>query len=76
MLEEACVRLCRLARTDGAEPGETEVVVEMVQHWLPVPGDGTMVVLAGSSPCLHAADELGRAFNAIAQSVEFVAIAG
>jgi hypothetical protein len=65
------VRLVRLARTDGAEPGETEVAVEMVQHWLPVPGEGTMVVLAGSTPCLHVADELGEAFDTIARSVEF-----
>lgn len=65
------VRLARLARTDGAGPGEMEVVVEMVQHWLPVPGAGTIVVLAGSSPCLHAAEELAQTFDAIAGSVAF-----
>lgn len=70
------VRLTRLARTDGAEPGDTEVVVEMVQHWLPVPGGSTMVVLAGSSPCLHIADELAQAFDTIARSVEFQAMPG
>jgi hypothetical protein len=70
------VRLGRLARTDGADPGETEVVVEMVQHWLPVPGEATMVVLAGSSPCLHAADELALAFDSIARSVAFQTVAG
>jgi hypothetical protein len=67
------VRLTRLARTAGAEPGDTEVVVEMVQHWLPVPGLETIVVLVGSSPSLHAADELALAFDTIAQSVQFTA---
>ena len=70
------VRLCRLARTDGADSRETEVVVEMVQHWMPDPGHETMVVLAGSSPSLHAADELARAFDTIARSVEFHMIPG
>ena len=65
------VRLCRLARTDGAEPGETEVAVEMVQHWLPVAGEGAMIVLAGSTPCLHVADELATAFDTIARSMAF-----
>jgi hypothetical protein len=70
------VRLRRLARTDGAEPGDTEVVVEMVQHWLPVPGGETMVILAGSSPSLHAADELALAFDMVARSIAFRAIPG
>jgi len=70
------VRLRRLSRTDGAEPGGSEVAVEMVQHWLPVPGEGTIVILAGSTPCLHVADELGEAFDAIARSVGFRALPG
>ena len=65
------VRLGRLARTDGAEQGESEVAVDMVQHWLPVAGEPTLLVLAGSTPCLHAADELEAAFDSIARSVEF-----
>lgn len=70
------VRLSRLARTDGAEAGETEVAVGMVQHWVPIPGQGTMIVLAGSTPCLHAADELASAFDSIARSVELHAVPG
>jgi hypothetical protein len=68
------VRLRRLARTGGAGPGEAEVAVEMVQHWLPVPGGDTIVVLAASTPCLHVADELADAFDAIARSVELVGV--
>ncbi len=64
------VRLARLARTDGADQGESEVVVDMVQHWLPVAGQPTLLVLAGSTPCLHAADVLEAAFDSIARSVE------
>ena len=70
------VRLARLARTDGAEPGESEVAVEMVQHWLPVPGETTMIVLAGSTPCLHVAEELAEAFDTIARSVGFRTVPG
>jgi hypothetical protein len=32
-----------------------------------------MVVLAGSSPSLHAADQLALTFDSIAHSVQFVA---
>jgi hypothetical protein len=66
------VRLRRLVRTDVAGPDEGDVAVEMVQHWLPVPGGETMVVLAASTPCLHVAAELADAFDAIASSVEWV----
>lgn len=65
------VRLARLARTDAADPGESEVAVGMVQHWLAVSGQPTLLVLAGSTPCLHAADELEAVFDAIARSVQF-----
>jgi hypothetical protein len=30
-----------------------------------------MVVLVGSTPCLHVADEFAEAFDTIARSVEF-----
>ena len=64
------VRLGRLARTDGAEPGKSEVAVAMVQHWLPVAGAAVTAVLAGTTPCLHIADELADVFDSIARSVE------
>jgi hypothetical protein len=47
------------------------VAVEMIQHWVPVPGRDTMVILAGSTPCLHVADELADAFDGIARSMAF-----
>jgi hypothetical protein len=68
------VRLVRLGRTDGAGPGESEVVVLMVQHWLPIPGEATMLVLEGSTPCLHAADELEAAFDRVARSLAFESV--
>jgi hypothetical protein len=68
------VRLARLARTDCAGPGQSEVAVDMVQHWLPVAGQPTLLVLAGSTPCLHAADELEATFDSIARSVVFESV--
>jgi len=65
------VRLRRLTRTTGAGPGEGELVVDTVQHWVPVPGGRTIVVLAGSTPCLDVADELAEAFDAIAATLRF-----
>jgi hypothetical protein len=65
------VRLRRLTRTDGAEPGEGELVVDTVQHWVPVPGGSAILVLVGSTPCLDVADELAATFDAIADTVTF-----
>jgi hypothetical protein len=65
------VRLRRLTRTDGAEAGEGELVVDTVQHWVPVPGGSAILVLVGSTPCLDVADELAATFDAIADTVTF-----
>jgi hypothetical protein len=65
------VRLRRLTRTDGAEPGQAELVVDMVQHWVPVPGGRAVLVLVGSTPCLDVADELAATFDAIAETLVF-----
>lgn len=65
------VRLRRLTRTNGAGPGEGELVVDTVQHWVPVRGGRTILVLAGSTPCLDVADELAEAFDAIAATLRF-----
>lgn len=64
------VRLRRLARTDAATPGEPDVIVDMVQHWIPVPGGTKILVLAGSTPCLAIADDLARTLDAMAATLE------
>ena len=64
------VRLRRLTRTGDANPGEPEMAVEMVQHWVPVPGGTETVVLAGETPCVAVADDLAEVFDAIAGSLE------
>jgi hypothetical protein len=64
------VRLRRLTRTGDAEPGEPEMAVDMVQHWVPVPGGPETVVLAGETPCVAVADDLAAVFDAIAESLE------
>lgn len=65
------VRLRRLTRTDGAEPGEAELVVDTVQHWVPIPGAGIILVLVGSTPCFDVAEELAATFDAIAETLAF-----
>jgi hypothetical protein len=64
------VKVRRLARTDAATPDEPDIIVDMVQHWIPVPGGTEILVLAGSTPCLAVADDLARTFDAIAATVE------
>jgi hypothetical protein len=66
------VRLRRLTRTGDAEPGEPEMAVDMVQHWIPVPGGNETVVLAADTPCVAVADDLADVFDTIAGSLEFV----
>ena len=69
------VRLRRVACTDAATPGEPDVLVDMVQHWIPVPGGTEILVLAGSTPCLAVADDLAQTFDAIAALVELASTA-
>ena len=64
------VRLRRTTRTGDAEPGDPEMAVEMVQHWIPVRGGTETVILAGETPCVAIADDLAEVFDAIAGSLE------
>jgi hypothetical protein len=64
------VRLHRLARTDVATLGEPDVIVDVVQHWVPVPGGTEILVLAGSTPCLAIADDLSRTFDTMAATLK------
>ncbi|HVW33738.1 MAG TPA: hypothetical protein VHL53_14470 [Acidimicrobiia bacterium] len=64
------VRLRRLSRTGDADPGEPEMAVDMVQHWVPVPGGTETVILAGETPCVAVSDDLASVFDAIAGSLE------
>jgi hypothetical protein len=70
------VRLRALTRTDegGGEPDE--VLIDLVQHWVPVPGHRAMIVLSGTTPCLDLADDLAAVFDGIAESLEFSDVAG
>jgi len=63
------VRLKRVARTDTAGSGESEGVVGMVPRWVPLRDEEALLVLAGSTPCLVAADELETVFDSVARSV-------
>ena len=63
------VRLRRLTRTGDADPGEPEMAVDMVQHWIPVPGGAETVILAAETPCVAVADGLAGVFDAIAVSL-------
>jgi len=72
----AAVRLRRLTRTDGAGPGEAELAVDTVQHWVPVPRGSAILVLVGSTPCLDVADELAVTFDAMAATLRFDAEPG
>ena len=60
-----------MTRTGDADPGQPEMAVDMVQHWIPVPGGTETVILAAETPCVAVADDLAEAFDAIAASLEF-----
>jgi hypothetical protein len=66
------VRLRRLTRTGDADPGEPEMAVDMVQHWIPVPGGSETVILAAETPCVAVGDDLAGVFDSIAASLELL----
>jgi len=68
------VRLHRLTRTGDGDPGEPEMAVDMVQHWIPVPGGTETLVLAAETPCVAVAEELGEVFDGIAGSLELIGL--
>lgn len=47
-------------------------MLDVVQHWVPVPGQPVVVVVNCSTPCLALGDELAGLFEAIARSLEFL----
>jgi hypothetical protein len=70
------VRLRTLTRTDEGVGHGDEVLVDLVQHWVPVPGHAAMVVLSGTTPCLDVADDLAAVFDRMAETLRFSDFAG
>ena len=63
------VRLRVLTRMPS-EDDEPALVLEMVQHWLPVPDAGHNLIVSCITPCIVYGDELAAVFDSIAQSLE------
>lgn len=65
------VRLRLLTATEGP-PDEPSVVLDAIQHWIPVPGcPGEAAVVSSSTPCLDVGDALATLSDEIAISVRF-----
>ena len=63
------VRLRLLTQTDPDPDGST-IALDVVQHWVPVPGFPDTVLISATTPNLVFADELVEAFDAIAATLE------
>lgn len=63
------VRLRMLTETDRDEHGDT-LALDVIEHWLPVPGHPDSIIVSASTPNLALADDLAESFDWIAQNVE------
>jgi len=63
------VRLRVMTQTPPGR-GETGLVVEMVQYWLPVPDAAHSLIVSCTTPCLVYGDELTGVFDSIAATLE------
>ena len=61
----------RAVRRSGGDDGDAELLVEVVEHWVPIPDTSDVLVLRGSTPCLDVAEELAEVFDQIAGMLEF-----
>lgn len=59
----------RALRRSGADDDGSDLLIDVVEHWIPVPGTADVLVLKGSTPCLDVGDELAAAFDEIAGSL-------
>ena len=64
----------RALRRSGSGDDDTDLLVDVVEHWIPVPGTTDVLVLQGSTPCLDIADELAEVFDRIAGTLEFTSV--
>ncbi|HWC14901.1 MAG TPA: hypothetical protein VG929_09935 [Actinomycetota bacterium] len=64
------VRLRVLAETEADAKGDT-IALDVVQHWVPVPERAEMIVISSSTPNLVFADDIVKAFDAVAETLEF-----
>ena len=63
------VRALRSSGQDGSR--DAELLVDVVEHWVPVPGHSDVLLLRGSTPCLDVADVMADVFDQIAGTLEF-----
>ena len=61
----------RCVRRSGPDD---DLLVDVVEHWVPVPGHSDVLLLRGSTPCLDVADELADVFDAIAGTLKFTSV--
>lgn len=64
------VRMRLLTQTEADPKGDT-IALDVVQHWVPVPGHPDMVLVSSSTPNLVFADGIVKIFDAVADSLEF-----
>jgi hypothetical protein len=53
---------------------DDDLLVDVVEHWVPVPGHRDVVLLRGSTPCLDLGDELATVFDRVAGTLEFTSV--
>ena len=53
---------------------DDDLLVDVVEHWVPVPGHREVLLLRGSTPCLDVADELADVFDRIAGTLGFTSV--
>ena len=53
---------------------DDDLLVDVVEHWVPVPGQQDLLLLRGSTPCLDLGDELAAVFDRIAGTLGFTSV--
>lgn len=61
----------RCVRRSGPDD---DLLVDVVEHWVPVPGQRDVLLLRGSTPCLDLGDELAAGFDRIAGTLELTSV--
>ena len=69
------VRLRLLTQTDPDEDGST-IALDVVQFWVPVPGQPDVVLFSGSTPNLVFADDIVATFEEIVATLELQSLPG
>ncbi len=68
------VRVRALRRSGPDDSGDAELLVDVVEHWVPVPRHSDVLLLRGSTPCIDLADEIADVFDQIAGTLEFTSV--